>query len=133
MLHSRCEIWLTAVFSERGVQIRLLKLTVTLSVIVDIETVVQEAIDVNAEMASAPIDLTVQLLPGLSDVANTVRRLDFGSVLACLNGFMKVADLATEVCWCYLTALPLLKYLIYSFNAGSPNGQIGMGSCISSI
>jgi hypothetical protein len=74
-------------------------------------------------MASAPIDPTVRLPPGLSDVANTARKLDFGSVLARLDGF----DLATEVCRCYLTALPPLKYSIYSFNAGSPIGQIGMG------
>ena len=85
------------VFSGGGAQIGLLKLTVTLSV-VDTEAAVQQAMDANAEMASAPIDPTAQLPSGLSDVADTARKLDFGSVLARLDGFMKVADLAAEVC-----------------------------------
>ena len=58
------------------------------------EAAVQQAMGANAEMAFTPIDPTVQLPLGLSDVADTVRRLDFGSVLARLDGFMKVADLA---------------------------------------
>ena len=115
-----------------GVQIGLLKLTVTLSV-VDTEAAVQQAMDANAEMAFAPIDPTAQLPSGLSDVADTARRLDFGGVLARLDGFMKVADLAAEVCRCYSAAHPPLNYLIYSFNAGSPIGQIGVGSSIGSI
>ena len=85
------------VFSERGVQIGLLKLTVTLSV-ADTQAAVRQAMEANAEMAST---LTVELPSGLSDVADTARRLDFGSVLARLDGFMKVADLAAEVCRCY--------------------------------
>ena len=88
------------VFSERGEQIGLLKLTATLSV-VDTEAAVRQAMDANAEMVSAPIDLTVEPPSGLLDVADTARKLDFGSVLAHLDGFMKVADLATEVCRCY--------------------------------
>ena len=120
------------VFSERGVQIGLLKLTVTLSV-VDTEAAVQQAIDANAEMASAPIDATVQLPPGLSDIADTARRLDLGSVLGRLDGFMKVADLAAEVCRYYSAALQRLNYPIYTFHAGPPVGQVGVGSCISSI
>ena len=92
------------VFSGGGAQIGLLKLTVTLSV-VDMEAAVQQAMDANAEMASAPIDPTVELPSGLSDVADTARRLDFGGVLARLEGFMKVADLAAEVCWCYSATL----------------------------
>ncbi len=117
------------VFSGGGAQIGLLKLTVTLSV-VDTEAAVQQAMDANAEMASAPVDLTVQLPSGLSDVADAVKRLDFGSVLARLDGFMKVADLAAEVCRCYSAALQRLNYPIYT---GPPIGEIGVGSCISSI
>ena len=91
-------------FSERGVQIGLLKLTLTLSV-VDAQAAVQQAIDANAQMASAAIDPTAQLPSGLSDVADTARRLDFGSVLVRLDGFMKVADLAAEVCrYCSATS-----------------------------
>ena len=120
------------VFSVGGAQIGLLKFTVTSSV-VDTQAAVQQAKDANAEMASAPIDTTVQLPPGLSDVADTVRRLDLGSVLARLNGFMKAADLAAEVCQCYSTTIQRLNYPIYTFHAGPPNGQIGMGGCISSI
>ena len=91
-------------FYERGVQIGLLKLTVTLSV-VDTQAAVQQAMDANAQMASAPIDPIVQLPSGLSDVADTARRLDFGSVLVRLDGFMKVADLAAEVCrYCSATS-----------------------------
>ena len=92
------------VFSERGVQIGLLELTVTLSA-VDVEAVVQQAMNAKADMASAPIDATVQLPPGLSDIADTARRLDLGSVLGRLEGFMKVADLAAEVCRYYSAAL----------------------------
>ena len=66
------------VFSERGVQIGLLELTVTLSA-VDVEAVVQQAIDAKADMASAPIDPTVLLPLGLSNVADMTRRLDFGA------------------------------------------------------
>ena len=107
LLCSRPEIRLTAfltvvespVLSERGVQIGLLRLTVTLSV-VDTEAGVQQAMDANAEMASAPIDPTAQLPSGLSDVADTAKRLDFESVLARLDGFMKIVDLAAEVCRC---------------------------------
>ena len=99
------------VLSERGVQIGLLRLTVTLSA-VDTEAAVQQAMDVKAEMASAPIDPTVQLPPGLSDVADMTKRLDFGSVLARLDGFMKVADLAAEVCQRYSTTLQRLNYPI---------------------
>ncbi len=91
------------VFSGAGAQIGLLKLTVTLSV-VDTEAAVQQAMDANAEMASPPIDPTVELPSGLSDVADTARKLDFGNVLARLDGFMKVADLAAEVCRCYSAA-----------------------------
>ena len=120
------------VFSERGVQIGLLKLTVTLSV-VDIETVVQQAIYANAEMTSAPIDPTVQLPSSLSDVANTARKLDFRNVLTRLDGFMKVADLAAEVRRHSSAALQRLNYPNYTFHAGPPIGQIGVGSCISSI
>jgi len=96
------------VFSERGAQIGLLKLTVTLS-IVDTQAAVQQAMDANAQMA-APIDPIVQLPSGLSDVADTARRLDFGSVLVRLDGFMKVADLAAEVCRCYSATLQQLNY-----------------------
>ena len=85
------------VFSELGAQIGLLKLTVTLSV-VDMEIMAQQAMGANAEMASAPIDPTVRPPSGLSDVADTAKGLDFGSVLARLDGFMKVAELAAEVC-----------------------------------
>ena len=92
------------VFSGGGAQIGLLKLTVTLSV-VEMEAAAQQAMDANAQMVSAPIDPTVELPPGLSDVADTAKRLDFGSVLARLDGFMKVADLAAEVCRCYSTTL----------------------------
>ena len=92
------------VFSERGAQIGLLKLTVTLSV-ADTQAAVQEAMDANAEMASPPIDPTVQLPSGLSDVADTAKKLDLGSVLARLDGFMKVVDLAAEVCRCYSATL----------------------------
>ena len=121
------------VLSERGVQIGLLKLTVTLSV-VDTEAAVQQAMDANAEMASAPIGPTVQPPPGLSDDADTARRVDFGSVLARLNGFMKAADLAAEVCRCHsATLLQPPNYPIYTSHAGPPIGQIGVGSCISSI
>ena len=70
---------------------------------------VQQAIDVTAEMASSPIDATVQLPPSLSDVADTAKRLDFGSVLARLDGFMKVADLSAEVCQCYSPTLQRLN------------------------
>ena len=70
---------------------------------------VQQAIDVIAEMASAPINATVQLPPSLSDVADTARKLDFGSVLARLDGIMKVADLAAEVCRCYSATLERLN------------------------
>src|SRR6266852_8113309 len=101
------------VFSERGVQIGLLKLTVALSV-VDTEAAVQQAMDANAEIASAPIDPTVQLPSGLSDVADAAKRLDFGSVLTRLDGFMKVADLAAEVCRCYSATLQRLNYPIYA-------------------
>ena len=48
------------VFAERGAQIGLLKLTVTLSV-ADTQAAIQEAMDANAEMTSPPIDPTVQL------------------------------------------------------------------------
>ena len=120
------------VFSGGGAQIGLLKLTVTLSV-VDTEAAVQEAMDANAEMASAPIDPTVELPSGLSDVADTARKLDFGSVLARLDGFMKVADLAAEVCRCYSATLQRLNYPIHTFHADPPIGQIDMGSGISSI
>ena len=92
------------VFSGGGVQIGLLKLTVTLSV-ADAQAAVQQAIDVNAEMASPPMDPTVELPSGLSDVADTAMKLDLGSVLARLDGFMKVADLAAEVCRCYSKTL----------------------------
>ena len=77
-----------------------MKLTATLAV-ADTQAAVQQAMDANAEMASAPIDPTSQVPSGLSDVADTARRLDFGSVFARLDGFMKVADLAAEVCGCY--------------------------------
>ena len=120
------------VFSGGGAQIGLLKLTVTLSV-VDTEAAVREAMDANAEMASAPIDPTVQLPSGLPDVADTARKPDFGSVLARLDGFMKVADLAAEVCRGYSATLQRLNYPIYTFHAGPPFGQIGVGGCISSI
>ena len=79
----------------------------------DTEAPVQQAMDVNAEMASASIDPTVQLSSGLSDVADTAKRLDFGSVLARLDGFMKVPNLVAEVCRCYSTTLQRLNYLIY--------------------
>ena len=92
------------VFSDGGAQIGLLKLTVTLSV-VDTQAAVQQAIDANAEMASAPIDPTVELPSGLSDVADTAMKLDLGGVLARLNGFMKIADLVAEVCRCYSATL----------------------------
>ncbi len=52
------------VVSGGGAQIGLLKLTVTLSV-VNTEAAVQQAMDANAEMASPPIDPTVQLPLGL--------------------------------------------------------------------
>jgi len=120
------------VFSGGGAQIGLLKLTVTLSV-VDTEAAVQQAMDANAEMASPPIDPTVELPSGLSDVADTARRLDLGGVLARLDGFMKVADLAAEVCRCYWAAFQRLNYPIYAFHVGPPIGQIGVGSGISSI
>ena len=92
------------VFSGGNAQIGLLRLTVTLSV-VDTEAAVQQAMDANAKMASPPIDPTVELPSGLSDVAGTAKRLDFGSVLARLDGFMKVADLAAEVYWYYSATL----------------------------
>ena len=137
MFRSRCEIRLTAfltviespVFSGGGAQIGLLKLTVTLSV-VDTEAAVRQAVDANAEMASAPIDPTVQLPSGFSDVADTAKRLDFGRVLARLDGFMKIADLAAEVCRCHSATLQRLNCPIYT---GPPIGEIGVGSCISSI
>ena len=99
------------VFSERGAQIGLLKLTVTLSV-ADTRATVREAMDANAEMASPPIDPTVQLPSGLLDVADTAKKLDLGSVLARLDGFMKLADLAAEVCQCYSATLQRLNYPI---------------------
>ena len=92
------------VVSGGGAQIGLLKLTVTLSV-VNTEAAVQQAMDANAEMASPPIDPTVQLPLGLSDVADPARKLDFGSVLPRLDRFVKVADLAAEVCRCYSASL----------------------------
>ena len=92
------------VISERGAQIGLLTLTVTFSV-ADMQAVVRQAMNANAEMASTPIDSTGELPSGLSDVADTAKRLDFGSVLTRLDGFMKIADLAAEVCQCYSEAL----------------------------
>ena len=140
MLCSRCEIRLTAfltviespVFSGGGAQIGLLKITVTLSV-VDTEAAIRQTLDANAEMASAPIDPTVELPSGLSDVADTARRLDLGGVLARLNGFMKIADLAAEVCRCYLATFQRLNYPNYTFHADPPIGQISVGGYISSI
>jgi hypothetical protein len=71
-------------------------LTVTATIsIMNAGVAVQQAVDANAEMASAP---TVQVLPDLSIAANTTGQLDFRSVLERLDGFMKVADLAAEVC-----------------------------------
>ena len=90
------------VVSGGGAQIGLLKLTLS---VVNTEAAVRQAVDADAEMASPPIDPTVQLPSGLSDVADTGRKLDFGSVLARLDRFMKVADLAAEVCRCYLASL----------------------------
>jgi hypothetical protein len=109
-----------------------LKVTVTISV-VNAGAAVQQAMDANAEMASVPIDPTAQL-PDLSAVANTASQLDFRSVLERLDGFMKVADLAAEVCWCLSAILQRLDYQICTFHdAGPPVGQISMGCCISSI
>ena len=92
------------VFSDRGAQIGLLKLTVALSA-VDTEAAIQQAMDADAEIAPAPIVPTIQLPPGLSDVVDTARNLDLQGVLGRLDGFMKVADLAAQVCRCHSAAL----------------------------
>jgi hypothetical protein len=66
--------------------------------IVDAAVAVQQAFDVKAQMASGPIDPNAQLPPSVALVASTAKYLDFQSVLERLDGFIKVADLAAEVC-----------------------------------
>jgi hypothetical protein len=100
---------------------------------VDARAAVQQAMDANAAMASAPIDPTTQPPPDLLVVANTATQLDFRSVLGHLDGFMKVANLAAEVCRFHSTVLQTLDDPICTFHADPPVGQIGVGSCIRSI
>lgn len=68
----------------------------------------QQAMDASVP---APINLTAQLPPGLSLVASTASRLDFQSVLERLDGFMKIANLAAEVCQCHVADNKLKAYL----------------------
>jgi hypothetical protein len=66
--------------------------------IVDAAVAVQQAFDVNARMASGPSDTNAWLPSSVAGVASTAKCFDFQSVLERLDGFMKVADLAAEVC-----------------------------------
>jgi hypothetical protein len=120
------------IFSDQGAQVALLKVTSTISVL-DAAAALQQATDVNAAMASAPIDPTTQLPPSLSVAAETASHLDFRSVFEHLDGFVKIANLAAEVCWRHSAVLQSLDYPICPFHAGPPTGQTGMGRCISSI
>jgi hypothetical protein len=75
------------ILSNQGAQVALLKATFTISVM-DARAALQQAMDANAEMASAPIDPAAQLPPDLSVVANTSPQLDFLSVLGRLDGLL---------------------------------------------
>jgi hypothetical protein len=81
-----------------------LKVTATISV-VEAGAVMQQAMDVSTGMAPAPIDPAVQLSPGPSVVVATASQSDFRSVLERLDGFMKVANLAAEVCQCHVAVV----------------------------
>ena len=81
----------------------------------DAETAVQQAADANAAMGCAPDDLTNQLPPTLSAVASAATsQFDLGSILKRLEGFMKLANLAAEVCVLFCGVLTSLIDLYLS-------------------
>jgi len=97
-LISRQTVIESPILSPEGTQFASFRATVTISEM-DAETAVQQATDANAAMARAPDDPTDQLPPTLSAVASAAMgQFDLGSILKRLEGFMKLADLATEVC-----------------------------------
>jgi hypothetical protein len=100
--------------------------TFTLSV-VDSGAALQQTLDAGGEMAPAPIDPTAQLPPVLSLVADTTSQLDFRSVLERLNGFMKVANLAAEVCSCRSAVIQRLDCPICTFLQVHPLVKLAWG------
>ena len=97
-LMSRQTVIESPVLSPEGRQFASLKVTLTISEM-DAETAVQQVADANAAMARAPDDPTDQLPPTLSAVVPAaMSQFDLGSVLKRLEGFMKLANLAAEVC-----------------------------------
>ena len=98
---SRQTVIESPILSPEGTQFASLKLTVPISEM-DAETAVQQAADANAAMARAPDDPTDQLPPTLSAVASAaMSQFDLGRILKRLEGFMKLADLAAEVCFLF--------------------------------
>ena len=72
-------------------------MTVTTSV-ADVKASLQEALSAHSEMASPPNDSTDQLQPGLAIGAAVASQSGLMRVLERLDGFMRLADLAVEVC-----------------------------------
>ena len=83
--------------SIQGTQLALLAMTITASV-ADVEVSVREALNANSEMASSPNDPTEQLQPGVAIGASVTNQSGLLGVLERLDGFMKLVDLAAEVC-----------------------------------
>jgi len=95
---SRQTVIESPILSPEGTHIALLKLTVTTSEM-DPGTAVQHASDATAAMAHAPDDPTDQLPPTLSAAAAAAtNQFDLWSILERLEGFIKLANLAAEVC-----------------------------------
>ena len=75
-----------------------MKISVTISDL-DPGAAVQQAVDANAAMTRAPDDPTDQVPPALSGAAAAAtKQFDLGSILGRLEGFMKLAGVAAEVC-----------------------------------
>ena len=83
--------------SSQGIQLAHLAMTVTAPV-ADVEILVLGALNANSEMASSPNDPTDQLQPGVAISAAVTNQSGLLGVLERLDKFMKLADLAAEVC-----------------------------------
>ena len=82
--------------SDQGVQLAVLTITAIVAA-TNAETVIEEALNPNSLMACAPNDTTDQLQPALAIGAAATNQSGLYSLLERLDGFMRLANLATEV------------------------------------